>query len=298
MRSSFWFWMLSGFLVFAEDPEVLYAPEAVYVGKPMTFRVQPHGQAGSLTTNGVEWVKWNEGDQDVIEASVFPREAMQVQVLKEEKVVWTFGVIQPGKEGAFTERDGFLEVEERPAILLAEAKLPPKLDRRWETLNLVRKKLFERKPELPQPLWILPEGSTLPTTLPASLPFSMDSKLEMPSEAWFRTHGVLMSIKAEPAAFVAVELDLHDLKRGVPPQVWIAKWQFILQHLKAQTGYTSGILFAPDVPGDSEWHALLEEELESLARANGLLYVDRSRKDVWKERLVDKLSKTYRLPKK
>ncbi len=281
-----------------ESPEVLYAPEAVYTGKPMTFRIQPHGHAGSVHTNGVEWIRWSSGTEKIMESSLYPTESMVVEVLKDVDPVWTFSVIRPGSEGELTERDGFLERANTPVILLPDPKLPPKLDRRWETLNVLREKLFASKPHLPDPLWLAANDSSLQESIPAPITIQKSRQVLPDKEGWFRVNGFLMSLERQPASFVAVELDLHDLKRGMPLHVWMLKWQFVLQHLQQLTGYEDGLLFAPDVPADSEWHDLLEEELESLARANNLRFVDRSRTEVWKERLLDGLSQTYRIEKR
>jgi len=298
MRLILTFFLIASVVRGAEGPEVLYSPEAVYTGKPMTFRVQPHGHAGSIRTNGVEWIQWAAASEKIMESSLYPEEAMVVEVLKEEEPAWTFSVVRPGVKGVLTERDGFLELDGQPVILMPDAKLPPKLDRRWETLNLLRQKLFEKKPVLPEPLWVIPPDSSLPDTLPESLAVTKARQVNPEQESWFRVNGFLRAFPRKSSPFVVVELDLYDLRRGMPPHVWIMKWQFALQHLQRLTGYEDGLLVAPDVPADSEWHDLLEEELESLARANGLRFIDRSREEVWKERLLDGLSKTYRLPGK
>ena len=282
------------------EMEVLYAPETVYKGQPFTTRVRPApGHPPLVRTNGVEVALPPAPGETPMEFTLYPDVSTRLTFASGDREAWRFDLIRPGDRGSLEERDGFLEREGVPVVLVPDHRLPPPLDRRWETLDWLRTRLLTGKPELEEVLWLAPEDSPLVDELRKTLGDHATRRLSPDPEAWFRVHGYLMAPEPDPPApFVAVEMDFHDLDRGMPFHVWIAKWQFLLQRLRHRTDYADGLLVGPLFDAaHQEWRGLSTESLRSLAAAHGLRYVDRSREpEVWKPRLEHQLRKEYALP--
>lgn len=282
-----------------EPIEVAYSPEVVFRGEPLTFRVSADPAATvTVSTNGVDRAVPGSSGGEVREIILKPVDAMTVAIRTPENPGWNFRLLRPGDELDFTERDGFLHAGDVPVILLPDHLRPPPLDRRWQTVEMIENALLKKTPPLPKPHLLCPRSSVLPGRL---RPLFADQPLQIEApagDAWFRVHGYLISLKRAPRPFVAVEMDFADLERGMPFHVWLMKWQFTLQRLKALGGYTDGLLFGPEYTDTTRnWRPLMHEQLQSLARAHGLRFVDRSiGADVWMERLKDQLSEGYTPP--
>jgi hypothetical protein len=279
--------------------EIPYFPEVVFRGKPLTLHVRASGAEELLIrTNGVEYSRLSTDSNGFGEFTFFPDKAARLEVAAGEGESWSFAVVRPQERRRFTEQDGFLYVENTPVILLPDHKLPPPLDRRWETLDLVSEALLPAKRPISSIQAFIPRSSELLENL---LPLWLEDRPipVHPDEAsWFHVHGFLTVFEAKPVEFMLIEIDLHDLERGMPSAVWLMKWQFLLQRLQAGTGYRDGILFGPQYDS-STWKLkpILEPSLISLARAHGLHFVDQSlATDLWQERLVHHLRKRYLLP--
>jgi hypothetical protein len=279
--------------------EVLYAPEAVYTGNPLTFRFRPEpGVPPTVRTNGNAVALPPRVRGAPVEITLYPEEAARVDFLSGTREAWRFDIARPAEKGVLSERDGFLEREGVPVVLLPDHRLPPPLDRRWETLEWLRERFLASTPAIDHVLWIAPGDSMLVGDLHGRISTGKARRLAPADDAWFRVHGYLMAEDGVPADFVAVEMDFHDLDRGMPFHVWIAKWQFFLQRLEHRRIYKDGLMIGPVFDeAHAGWEEACTEALRSLAAAHGLRYVDRAHKpDVWKARLTDQLGKEYKLP--
>jgi hypothetical protein len=283
----------------SERTDVLYAPEVVFRTQPLTFRVQvPEGQKLVVTTNQVALaLPALPLKSEPVEFTVFPEKPYTLTVGSADKVDWTFHLLKPGFSGKLTERDGFLEQNGEAVILMPDHLLPPPLDRRWETLRLIREDIFNGKPAIDKITWLIPKDSPL-TSLNPKLSSGTAERVSPNESFWFRLHGLMAAVEKKPADFVALEVDLHDVERGVPLHIWLMKWQFLLQHVHQQTGYNDGLLFGPvfeDPQGEAAvW---ITEQLRSLALANGLRYIDRALpSEEWEKRMLHQVAREYILP--
>lgn len=285
--------------VYGQKPEIPYVPGVVFRGTPLTLQVTRMEQEDVLIfINEREVSRLKPGKPETGEVTFFPREPLNITVRTEKEPGWTFQVVRPADLHAFTERDGFLYVGDTPVILMPDHNIPPELDRRWETFDRVSGALQSVKPEITSIQAFLPKTSTLLEDLPSLWNGDQVRRRAPSDEAWFHLHGFLTGFRAAPADFVLFEVDFHDLERGMSPVAWLMKWQYLLQHIQAGTGYKDGLLAGP-VPGPDtgNWMKFLEPSLISLARSHGLHYVDRSLSaEVWRERLVHRLQKRYVLP--
>lgn len=281
--------------------EVPYLPEVVFQGTPLTLQVMRPPQTPLLVhTNGVLLAAFPAGGAPRLELVCFPRSDLRITLTAEgTDRGWSFAGVTPESGAGLREKDGFLYAGALPAILMPQHRLPPPLDRRWETVELVESLMQPAKPAIERLLCYLPESSDLPKALQTLLPsVPLDQRPPDP-QSWFRVHGYLCrNDAATPSAMLAVEIDLHDLERGMAPQAWLMKWQFALQRIQAETGYVDGLLFGP--PYDAlthKWQPVLDPQLKALAAAHGLRFVDRSLDPgLWRERLRHQLSKRYRIP--
>lgn len=279
--------------------EVRYAPEAVYRGKPLSFRFQPeNGVPPGVTTNGVALALPPGRPGNPLEITLYPERSTRIEFLSGGKTSWRFQLLRPADKGPFTERDGFLERNGEPVVLLPDHRLPPPLDRRWETLRWMREKLLNRKPDLPRVHWVAPRDSGAVEGLKDLLGAEGGEWTPPDADAWFRVHGYLMALDEAPAPFVVAEVDFHDLDRGMPFHVWMAKWQFLLQRMEHLQAYGDGLLIGPVFDSaHAGWKVPCTRWLRSLAASHGLRYVDRTRgPEVWRARLRDQLREEYRLP--
>lgn len=286
----------------AEEPllEVPYFPEVVFKGAPLTVHVRiPEGVTAQVVTNNQVQSTLKGGNGPLREITLFPESGIRLDLRRNPEVTdWHFLVVEPGNPGELTEQDGYLYQGDVPVILMPEHRLPPPLDRRWETVEMVENLIQPRIEEMENvQLWIPPDS----LLIKAFRGFFPDAGLELQypdPAAWFRVHGYLGRIATTaPADFVVVEMDLFDFERGMSPQTWFMKWQFLLQHLQKQNAYTDGVLFSPVYTADTlKWKNVLEEKMKGLASAHGLRFVDRSlAPQVWRERLQNQLQKRYRM---
>jgi hypothetical protein len=277
--------------------EVSYAPEALFVGDPLTFRIEsPSTTTLTVMSNQVEVVRHPLSPKIPLEVTFFPTTSQILRFEAPEKTAQAFRLLRPGEAGVFRERDGYLEIDEAPVILLPEHRKPPPLDRRWETLDLLRKTLTDTRKPILDVLWICPPDSTLSTALQPLLSSRPPLVPDPGEESWFRVHAPLLSPRIPQATYLVVEIDVYDLERGVAPQTLFLKWQFVLQHLEKRSGTTRGLLFGPDLASNPAPKPMLES-LQSLARSHGLHYVDRSLPEaIWRERLIHQLQREYILP--
>lgn len=287
----------------SEEPglEISYFPEVVFKGKALTCHLKTAPpQTILVETNGNEFVQLPSSTDPFVEFTFFPKTSSRLSFSTNEfSLKWSFQLIEPGFKSPLTEKSGFLHQGETPVILLPEHLLPPALDRRWQTVGMVKGFLTSEKNALPSILTFLSEEGPLAQDLLTFFPNTSFEKVNPAESSWFRVHGYLTKHEAYSSTeFVVVEMDFYDLERGMSPQIWIMKWQFFLQHLNLLTGYRDGLLFGPLYTENTrKWQAVLDGSLKSLARSNGLRYVDRSiDAPIWQERLLNQLGKIYDLP--
>ncbi|MDA3874986.1 MAG: hypothetical protein PF795_13640, partial [Kiritimatiellae bacterium] len=261
----------------------------MFRGTPLTLQVAgADGRDVRISLDGVETLRLSPTDSGKNEVSLVLEKEARLEISAEQNQGWEFQVVRPAGLHDFIERDGFLYVGDTPVILMPDHKLPPELDRRWETLGRVSDVLQPNKQSITSIHAYLPRGSSLLEDLPLLWVEDSPPVSHPPEDSWFQMHGLLTGFEISPADFVLFEVDFYDLERGMSPVAWLMKWQFVLQHIQAGTGYEDGLLMGP--AGDASlvrWTKILEPSLISLARAHGLRYVDRSLPtDVWQERIV------------
>jgi len=279
--------------------EVTYAPPVVFSGEPLAFRLQSAAPVTvTVLTNGVRTARLALGERRPAEHTFRPAQDLKLSFTTgdSERI---FHIIRPESAPVLTERDGYLESGGQPVVLLPEHRKPPPLDRRWETLELLRRHVQDPRPRLEALLWICPDRPEPDLRLAVKLSTRPPERLLVSErEAWFYVHGLLIRPELPQSRFLVLEVDERDLERGMPPHEWFMKWQFALQKLEADIGYEDGLLLGPpESPVSAPWLPLLREELQNLARAHRLHFVDRSRTEaLWTERLLNRLSRDYLLP--
>lgn len=281
--------------------EFSYFPEVVFAGESLTFRLSAPqrnelrvlSETREITRIPLpagDTVEWSTRLQEGTTLSFYTQRAGEAQG-------FSVRVLRPAADAGLREVDGFLFQEDTPVILLPDHRLPPRLDRRWETLQHLTRPLHD--PRLaPGPLLWLAPGPHIDTSLAAMLTTQPVRQIFFDPEAWFQVHGLIVQPSLPRSEFVVLEVDEADLERGMPLGEWRMKWQFALQQLQARTGYQMGILLGPEASETAApWLPLLRAELQSLARAHDLIYIDRTQPSaLWRERLFNRLSREVRLP--
>ncbi|MCC5848673.1 MAG: hypothetical protein JJU29_11305 [Verrucomicrobia bacterium] len=279
---------------------VHYAPQVVFRGDPLAFqlRADERGQAslhaGDRLLATVPLVPGEMG-----EVSFNPNRGKFLRFSLEE-AEHQFRLLQPTEniEG-FSERDGYLEINDLPVILMPDHRKPPPLDRRWETMGRLAQRLRDQRPPLDKILWLAPNDSTAPDSLGKTLSSGKITRSPPAPEAWFELHGFLLApLTTDAADFVVVEVDASDFERGMPANDWLMKWQFALQRVQHKSGAKQGLLLGPEPgPGVDPWMPWFKENLPALANAHGLIFVDRSLPEpVWRERIIHRLDRNFLLP--
>jgi hypothetical protein len=281
--------------------DISYFPEVVFKETPLTLHLRrPAVEPVQVLTNGTFSVTLPASADTLTEYVIFPKTAMRLRFqCGNSSRIWQFQVLEPDFVEKLHEQDGFLYDGECPVILMPQHRLPPVLDRRWETVEIVENMIQADKKPITRLTGFLPETSALKNDIAVLLPTTECQYVNPNPANWFRVHGYLTLGKLEASAdFVAVEIDLYDLQRGMSPEAWFMKWQFVLQHLQSATGYADGLLFGPEYDeGTLQWKAVLDPQLKGLASAHGLRFVDRSLSPaLWQERLLNQLGKSYLLP--
>ncbi len=280
--------------------EISYFPEVIFKETPLTVHVTAPKMENVevLIDQKIERLIQGGGD-GVREVTLVTEKGIDLSFrLESGEREWTFKVIEPGFSGELREADGYLYQGTVPVILMPQHRLPPPLDRRWETVEMVEHMIQNEKPEITSLSMVIPEGSGLSNYIKNLFPHSEIHIQEPNPKAWFRVHGFLTSAANDTAEFLVVETDLFDFERGMSPQAWFMKWQFLLQNLEDSCEYKDGLLFSPAYTEETlKWKPVLDEKLKGLASAHGLRFVDRSHEDsVWQERLLNQLGKVYQLP--
>ncbi|MDF3127975.1 hypothetical protein P0Y35_02070 [Kiritimatiellaeota bacterium B1221] len=280
--------------------EIPYFPEVMFKETPLTVHVNVPG------IENVNVVINDEVAESIIgaghalrEYTLVPETGIRLSFQLENSLQeWSFKVLEPGFAGELREQDGFLYRAEVPVILMPGHRLPPPLDRRWETVEFMEHMIQNEKAEPGSVLMVAPDGESLPRYIQSLFPRSKIQMHPPDPEAWFRVHGYLTSPVNVPADFLVVETDFFDFERGMSPQTWFMKWQFLLQHLERRCGFKDGLLFSPAYSSETmKWKPVLDEKLKGLASAHGLRFIDRSREEsIWQARLVHQLGNVYQLP--
>ena len=279
---------------------VHYAPQVVFRGNPLAFQ---------LLANERGQVSFFLGDQLHATVPLVPGEVGEVSFNPErgqllrfsmENTSHLFRLVRPTVDvGAFSERDGYLELGDVPVILMPEHRKPPPLDRRWETMNRLLQRFRDQRPSLENILWLAHNDSAAPETLGKTLSAGQITRVSPPAESWFDLHGYLLTpLNTDAADFLVVEVDAADFERGMPAHEWVMKWQFVLQRVQHRSGASQGLLLGPE-PGPmvDPWMPWFKENLPALASAHGLIFVDRSLPEaVWRERLLHRLDQKFLLP--
>lgn len=279
--------------------EISYAPPGVFVGEPLAFRVQSSvAGAVSVLKNGEEVERLALVPGQAVEFRTRTREAARFTFTLGD-VAHTFELLRPDAEGVLEERDGYLERDGTPVILLPDHRKPPPLDRRWETFDVLRRGIQDTRAAPGRLLWIRSHASPDAAVFVQRLSQSPPEPVSLPRDAaWYDVHSLIRLEGIPLADFLVLELDEADLERGVAPHEWRMKWQFALQRLQHRSGYRDGLLLGPvESPVSAPWIPMMREELQTLARSHGLRFVDRSLPEpLWTERILNRLSQEYRLP--
>ena len=280
--------------------EISYFPEVVFKETPLTVHLRaPEAKLVDLLVNKEVNSVVDGGGSVVRELTLTPKMGLDLSFhLEGGEQEWSFKVLEPGFSGELYEEDGFLYQGGIPVILMPQHRLPPPLDRRWETVELLEHMIQNERPEISSMRLYLPEESALPAYLKSLFPQARMHFQFPDPKAWFRVHGYLTPHVDGHVQFLVVEMDLFDFERGMSPQTWFMKWQFLLQNLEKKCGYADGLLLSPAyTPETLKWKPVLDVKLKGLASAHGLRFIDRSYETrIWQERLQNQLGKVYKLP--
>ncbi len=279
--------------------EIQYVPEGLYHGKELLLRVESAGPL-QISETGKEEAPLLKAEKlarpELRDVVLRPDEAGQLELRQDEKSLFSFELLAPSARPDLRERDGFLERKGRPVILWPELRLPPKLDRRWETPKLIRQKFLGQKPDLPPICWV--GDSADAGALLSGLGDAQAPRVELSKAAWFEVHDLLLQMDELPkASFWIVSPGWGDLERGMSPELWLLKWHFFFQCLEAQGPVEGGLLIAPSLQGrPDDWGPWFDEHLSSLARSYKLRYVNRADAEDWQARLFHYLKQHWNLP--
>jgi hypothetical protein len=147
--------------------KVVHFPEAAYLGERTTFVVeaQPTGKV-AVEFNGEEIVETSFAGERREFNLVLQKSGMLV--FKQGAASVAFHIVQPTDNVPLHEDMGYLYSDKGPAILMARHLHPPKHDRRWETLRLLKRLFSDPRPRVSSGVvlggYSLPEGSGAPAT--------------------------------------------------------------------------------------------------------------------------------------
>lgn len=277
--------------------EVAYAPEVVFSGDPLTVQLSAQAPTTvSVASNPRTQQSLTLRPAEQKEVTLRIRETSRLRI-SDPLQTYTFRVTAPNPLSVFTEQDGFLHENGEPVILLPTHRQPPPLDRRWQTVDEISRRVVDRREAIEKLLWVGHDAKTLQTLSPR-LTQAPPHHLKPHADAWFPLHGYLLAPSPETADFLVLEIDARDFERGMSPHEWLMKWHFTLQTLEARSGVSRGILLGPvPDPETQPWMNWFQENLPALASAHGLIYVDRSLPEpTWRERLFHRLEREFLLP--
>jgi len=182
----------------------------------------------------------------------------------------SFALISPQTEAALTVRDGFLAADGMPAILLAEHRHPPKMDRRWQTVSALAGLFRDPRPCVESVVWMTTRAAArddMPDAEPG-IDTNRCRRLVVPVD-----HSEILALIAQvdrlpTAQAVAVRLSDFDLERGAGWIEYRMKLEWLLQRLR-QRGFLWIFLFGPVMePERAQVFADWRDEVKTAAAGN------------------------------
>lgn len=225
---------------------VSYAPDAAYVGEKTTFVLEGAPGEVLMATLNDESLAAASFESGSLELNVSLREGGRLRIGDASGgVEWE--VVRPSRRPGLAETQGRLVLNGRPAILLADHRVPPKHDRRWETVSVIRRLLADPRPAVRS--GALVGGEFLPEHVRRRL----DAFTALRAGFWsvpdapvtlYELHGLLVSLDRLPSSeLLLVALSDRDHQRGLPPLSFAIKLDWYLQAVRKR-----GIAHAYVVP--------------------------------------------------
>ena len=214
---------------------VAYAPDAAYVGEKATFVLEGvPGQTVTATLNRVTLAA-RTFEAPSLELNLSLPEGGRLRI-GDGDVSAEWEVLRPSRRPGLAETNGQLVVNGRPAILLADHRAPPKHDRRWETVSVIRRLLADPRPVVKSGL--LAGGDFLPVHVRRRL----DTFTSVHEGFWtlpetpvalYELHGLLIALdRLASSELLLVALSDRDHERGLPPLSFAIKLDWYLQAVR------------------------------------------------------------------
>ncbi|MFT5127319.1 MAG: hypothetical protein ACI8W8_000922 [Rhodothermales bacterium] len=261
--------------------DIIHFPQASYRHEGATFVLQ--GEAGTAIAVTLD-------EQPLAEFALAEGQTEHHVVLNTSGLLrfasgddgWSFRLLLPEEQGAaLNERDGYLYSADTPALLLAAHQHPPKHDRRWEALNLLRKVVLDTRPEVAS-------CSLLGANFAVTKNLDEYQRPKLPA-AFYDIHriiAVIDEIDVAPAIILSPGVD--DLNHGMDASEYIAKIEWCLQALVARK---HGHVFLAAPPDIADY--LLRDRLRLAAGGNSAIFL-RTHTDGWSRLLNKELSRTVK----
>ena len=259
---------------------ITHLPEAAYRNELATFVAE--GQAGSemeVLFDGKPMTK-----------AAFKGNSLEVNLALRESgfLVFqcgssslTFRLVQAGDNVALAEKEGYLYAGATPAILLAEHTIPPKHQRKWETVRLMKRLFGDPRPAVHSGLIA---GASF---LPASDLASLDKCTGVPAGFWTyagpgrglsEINGLIVAARGlTPAEIVLVALSATDQERGIDDVQFRIKLEWYLQALGTLPFRFIFVVPPPLDAAQAERMPDLAREISLIAAGNNAFFADVNR---------------------
>lgn len=220
----------------AAELRITQFPEAVYATEPATFVA--NGTPGNkvrvvLDTTKLAEAVLKDGHCEINLTLTQPG----LLRFESGSASTTFDLIAPTYNGAIRETDGYLFTDNAPAILLTEHRHPPKHNRRWELLKILKGVFVDTRPQVTSIRFI---GSIFSSTSVGNVLTDATGlapsacRFVAPKTAFYEINALIASARNPAAADVTlVGLGACDLERGIAVLTYAQKVEWYLQALTA-----------------------------------------------------------------
>lgn len=210
-------------------------PDAAYVDENVTFVFTGKPDLAITATLNGKLIAQERTVSDSLEINLSLTEPGRLRLGSSTRGI-EFEVLRPDPRLTLVEKGGILHTEALPAILLADHRFPPKHDRRWETVKVLRSMLGDTRPAIKSS--VLLGGSFIPESDCAHLDdlFGIRkgfwSCAELP-ETMFEIHGMIVSMGELPRGDVlVVALSAQDHEYGIDQLGFAIKLEWYLQAIE------------------------------------------------------------------
>ncbi len=188
----------------------------------------------------------------------------------------SFDVVRPSDPTAFREEAGYLYTDRGPAILLATHRVPPRHDRTWEVLRLLRRLLTDTRPIVTQGILIGVANLLRPLEPYRTAGLSSFWRMHAVTNSLSEIHALLGGASGglRKADVALVALAGYDLDMGMHPLEFRMKLEWYLERL-ARAGIPWRFLAFPTLDARRRIrYAATLEAVKTAARSHHALLLD------------------------